>query len=383
MEQKFKIPNLISPPPLARLARIVQLDNGMSALEGRELPQARIGEILNVTNATPDGELLYCVACDGQDNQSNEHRVREGWLPSQAVDELETSEAEALPCEVRLRGSELYKRLTFVYASEDWQDVGDDPCTLELMEGDVLQLSGLEDGWAYGWTLEQPSKTGWFPMSTVQRLEPTLASLGHTIEQPLTPLAAEDDIRLLMSKPFPPPHDFEWEGELPALVAESMERMESEWQNVFARIDADLAAKMEASVAAEASGHENEGGAAPPVGAGTGQSERIGEEDLEGTFVDGVPDDALPLYVCKVAFQPPAASEALLELEPGDLVRVTTLPGAHMLFGFLDGRREHCGWIPRNVVSLLEDPLSQEDTSGTARLTGLTLPRVPNFHGRS
>ena len=349
METRLPIPRAVFPPETPALGRVNERWLAASATRAASLgsgvfPSARAGEIVNVTNALPDGSLVYCVACD------NALPSREGWLPLETVEELSPEEELAIPATARLSGRQLYKRLTLTRAVEDWQDQNDDKSTLRLLSGDLLQLSTVrDDGWAYGWSLERPSRRGWFPVSLAQRLEPSLASLAPPRGDLLTASASEAIVSFLRTAPRPPAQDFWMDSiAIPNMVAESAWEEVAKWEEMFERMDAQQrqVAEMTAQVAQEVL----------TTADGCWRDEVAGDSDIFGLFPDEPPDDSHPLMVCTVAFKVPAAGfESLLPLEVGDLVRVTSLLDSQSswVFGILDDAPVKRGWCPSKSVQPL------------------------------
>jgi len=258
-------------------------------------------------------------------------------------------------------GKQFYKRLTLVRVEEEWQDQENDPSTMRLLPGDRLQLSTVRpDGWAYGWSLEKPSRRGWFPASLItQRLEPSLASLQKEPEF-LSASASEALVSLLKTVPLPPAQS-ETNVAIPALVKESARKLLAEYNEQLEKFDA-----QQAQWAAQVEAPE-ESTVAHCIG---------GSEDISNLFAEQPPDDSHPLMVCKVAFWVGTKNESLLLLEVGDLVRVTSLLNSEMLFGFFDGKSEKRGWFPSKCVRLLE-----EDAGIIADIAAVDtpppLPQVP------
>jgi len=396
MERRLPLPGAISPPEPPALGRISERWLATAATRAASLgsgvfPSARAREIVNVTNALPDGSLVYCVACDGgaaaHDGVGASSRdrggggggalppLREGWLPLEVVEEMSPEEELAIPAALRLSGRQLHERLTLAHVVEEWQDQEDDSFTLRLLPGDLLQLSTVrDDGWAYGWSLEKPSRRGWFPVSLVQRVEPSLASLAPPQDKFLTASASEAMVSFLRTCPCPPAQDL-WKGTvaIPNVVAESAREEVAKWEEMFERMDAQhrqaaetFAQTQETSTSVDGCWHDEE----------------AGDGDVSDLFSDERPDDRHPLMVCKVTFKVPAVgscSECLLTLEIGDLVRVTSFLDSQMLFGFLDGRPEKRGWFPSKAVQPLAVALDAEDTDATDALQQISPPPWPQL----
>merc|ERR1711972_419559 len=156
-------------------------------------------------------------------------------------------------------------------------------------------------------------------------------------EEELSAAATASLLELLKAAPPPPARKWAWEADLPAIVTESAEQAERDYH--------DSMAKMEAVAAAEAE---------------EDHTTTANEDKSEKLFtLESMPDDSYALAVCKIAFVPPrGTSDALLHLEIGNLVRITSLLDAKMCQGFPEGKRDKVGWFPRANVHVIEDPLS-------------------------
>jgi len=349
------IPNALALPRQPPLARSC----AACTLLGQDGPtELRQGEVLNITGCTPDGSLVYAALRDGQGG------LREGWLPADHVLPLEPEDAAAVAAGVRLSTGELLERTALVQVLEDWLDL-DNPATLGLRAGEVLQLSMVTESWAFGRPLESPSRDGWFPLSLVQRIEPSLGSLAKRGQQELSASASDALVRLLKANTPPPPAPRAWEGDLPPAVVESAQHEEREMREHCEYMEARQAAA-EAEARAEAEdlamgGHAGEHGA---------------DAAAELFDIENAPEDSFPLVVCTMKFAPPKA-DVLLQLKVGDLLRVVSPLEGDMYYGFFEKGNLSSGWFPSKHVDLLEDPLRPEADSPEPQPGAPPLPPVP------
>merc|ERR1712008_84257 len=141
-------------------------------------------------------------------------------------------------------------------------------------------------------------------------------------------------------------------------------------------MESDAAAAAAAAVAAASAALEKADTPANRLGNNTDHGETTKMLVLE----DEGPDDSFPLVVCKEEFNPPGGNSAyaLLQILPGDLVRVTSPVDAIMYHGFMDGKRTKrgcVGWFPKKNVQIVEDPLKSAEEE--VHLGPLPMPRVP------
>lgn len=370
MAVKFYIPQAVPLPRPPVIAKF--LEPSSERLGKDELQDLTAGELVHVTGGVPDGSTLYAVAAEPHSDASASKaaRLREGWLKGSCLEPLSPEEA-AIAARLPLR--ELLQRVTLMRAEEDWSGV-DETCLPTLQTGELLQLGAVRDTWAYGWSLEQPSRRGWFPLCLARRLESSVSALvGPEESEELCASSAEAWVELLRNVPQPPPHAFSTVSlqELPPAVAASARQQQQRWEDTFAEINAQEAAMQAAAARALSQGEE----ASPQTTA---------EVDIfpaPGTL----PDDSFPLFVCK---QPFAASKrktastanadkALLPLELGDLVRVVSLLDAEMFCGFHDDKPDHRAWFPRRCVEQLEDPLDGVADAAPLGHLGIGPPPLP------
>jgi len=302
---------------------------------------------------TPDGGQVYAVT------RSEQANVHHGWITHDAVHLLTSSEAAAVPDEVRLSIQEVLKHTTIVSVHEDWQDIYE-PATLALRTGEILQISMFKAGWAFGWPLEYPTQRGWFPLAYVQHIGSQVSALAPHPEHELSSSATAALVELIKEAPKPPPSQWDLEGDLPPIVAESVAHSEREWQERFAQMDSEAAAPQDTV--------DDTSGLAGDIEDTVGQL--FAEEPL--------PDDCYPLMVCTKEFTPPkGTSGALLQVHVGDLIRVTSAMDAAMCYGFLDNRPATRGWFPKKFVRRLEDPLDVSNDSLPAHIGAPPLPQIP------
>mmetsp|Transcript_144502 Transcript_144502/g.448684 ORF Transcript_144502/g.448684 Transcript_144502/m.448684 type:complete len:365 (+) Transcript_144502:37-1131(+) len=318
----------------------------------------RQDEVLSIVSRSPGG-LIYAAA------RRSPNGLREGWVREEHVRPLDRDEAADVTPELHLSLRELLQRSALVCADEDWFDT-DDPATLGLRTGELLHVSTVSEGWAYGWSLESPNRRGWFPLCLVHKAESSPAALAGGGQLELSRSASLAVIRLVKASTPPRPLAWAWEGELPPAVAESAQHEERELREHLEAQEAQALA--EESRAAGAQDPAEGGGAGA-----SGETEALGPLDAEGP-----PEDTLPLAACIAGFAPPAGAEgALLRLEVGDLVRVTSDLDATMCYGFLEKKSTTRGWFPRRRVELLDDPLDPRADGPAVQLGPRPLPVVP------
>lgn len=350
-------------PLLARAADV--------AVCSQAFPGLGSDEVISITGGTPDGAYLFGVV-------RGEQGLRDGWLPSAAVQQLSPEEVAGVPPEARLTEVELLQRTTFVRVTEDWQDKYQ-PATLVAVSGELLQLGSVKDGWGFAWPPECQGQRGWLPLAFVQKVDDLSWAALATKERRLSDASAValvDLLREQQKKRPPPPLPQPWEGEPPTRVTESARRVEREWKEQFDRRRAEEASARAATEAAEAAAEGEEEGEGP---AAMGHPDGLtGEEYAEMLAEQGLPEDDLPLVVCKTPFNPPRGSSHLLELRMGDLVRVTSVMSDEvaMYHGFLERRRSEQGWFPRRTVQLIEDRWDGADSAPTP-IVSPPLPAVP------
>lgn len=354
---QLSIPNSIPLPCFPTLARLAPNGNAQTAV-------LEYGDVLNIINATPDGSSVAYIVC-GQSSGAN--RSHHGWLPREAVQLITPAEVAELPDTVHLTMQEWLRHVTLVIVEDDWQS--DEDNTLGLWRGDVLQVCQFrEDGWAYGWLPEDVARRGWFPSALVSIVDSRINSLKKTQTEELSASASAALVGVLKEGGTPPPLQWSWEGELPPIVAESAEQLECEFRDNAAQMDADAAAAAAAAAAQEI--------------ADTPTNGLVNKTDHKETtkmlvLEDEGPDESFPLVVCKEEFTPPGnRGNTLLQILPGDLMRVTSPLDVLMYHGFMEGRRTTRGWFPKKNVQIVEDPLiSAEDEE--VQLGPLPMPKVP------
>ena len=334
---------------------------------GPQVPESLQQEdVLNVLSGNLDGSMLYVVAWLGQDRGS----VYEGWIHGTAARMLSEAEGIRVPKELRLPINEVMKRSTFVEVREHWSHMH--PATLALRMEEVVQVSLVQKGWAFGWSLKSSRRMGWFPLNKSEFIASSLLRIGKEEDEPLVPAAVDSLIDLIAAAEQPLPRQWHWEGELPAMVAESHQHELRAWRE---RCAEEEAAKQELN--ADLDGEED---------AGQGQSDKfdafIRHEDLS--------DVECPLLICTDSFAPPKRLEAsesaiFLALQLGDLVRVTSLMKSDMqwYYGQLNGQEAVKGWFPKRSVQLAPCQISAR-TEGLLEqaFSGMTvtLPKIPTEH---
>jgi len=364
MAVNYCIPQAVPLPRPPIFARCVEPSS--DSLGRDALRDLTAGEVLHITGGIPDGTVVYAVATDNQKGHGA-LPSREGWIEGSSIEVLPPQEASAV---ARIHLREMLKRVTLVRAEEDWYGQ-DDGCLPSLQAGELLQLGAVRDLWAYGWSLEQPSRRGWFPISLARRLDPSISSLISTEESEELPISSVEALaELLRSVPQPPRLSTTYPPDLPPAVAASAMEKQQRWEEQFAEIDAqEAAAKRSASRAMQ----EAEA------------AQRSAEELDIFAAPDSLPDDVFPLYVCKTPFAPfqgrgrvaSGANNALLTLEVGDVVRVVSLRDIDMYCGFHEDKSTTRGWFPRRCVELLEDPLAADADAAPVGSLGVGPPPLP------
>merc|ERR1712194_282526 len=100
--------------------------------------------------------------------------------------------------------------------------------------------------------------------------------------------------------------------------------------------------------------------------------------DSNRILVEAPPEELYPLVVCKTEFAVPGAVNGeLMQLRVGDLVRVTSILETAMYHGFLENKTTTRGWLPKNCVQLVEDPLDTTLENQPSLLGPPPLPVVP------
>lgn len=360
MATRWFVPSLVPLPGVPALATV---HDPCTDLGSDVVPDLTPGEIVNILAGAPgeDGDdLVYVVACGNG-------VLREGWLRRSAVRVLSAQETAEAPEAARVRLQEMLRRTCLARVYEEWRDP-EQPNSLALRHGRLLQVVSLRDGWGFGWHLSTPSSRGWFPMGCVRSVERTAAPLAEELEPLELPLGAAESLRrLLQGAPPPPPRRWQWEGEMPQVVAESAQRAQREWQDSREQVEA--AARM---------AQEEELGGAQADSATQDPGEGVPEE--VSVLPEELPDYRYPLAICKAAFTPPPGTPpgALLEMKVGDLVRVLDGLEGEMYFGSIEARSDRRGWFPRRNVLVVEDP-NDESTSVPVHIGPPQLPQVPEF----
>lgn len=332
------------------------------------IPGLKQGDVLNITNGTPDGRLVYGVARTGSNDS-----LREGWLKADAVRILGAAERENVPSDAILPFNDVLEHTTLVCADEDWADLDEDS-TLWIRSGDIIQVGMVKDAWVYGWLLDTPSRPGWFPAAFAHTVPTSMEMLAKVEEEELPDNSVEHLADLIKSMPPPSGMDWTWEGELPAIVADSARELEEEWHEKAQIAAEEAMAQTElanAEVQAQSQHH--------PAGAAEFASDAIHRGgDSNRILVEAPPEELYPLVVCKTEFAVPGAVNGeLLQLRVGDLVRVTSILETAMYHGFLENKTTTRGWFPKNCVQLVEDPLDTTLENQPSLLGPPPLPVVP------
>ena len=323
-------------------------------VEGQRVPKSlQHGDVLNVLSGNLDGSMHYVVAWLGQGRGS----VYEGWIHGSAARMLSKAERRRVPKELRLPINEVMKRSTFVEVTQNWSNMHPDALALRMEE--IVQVSLVQEGWAFGWSLTSPRRKGWFPINKSELIASSLLRIGKDEDAPLVPAAIDSLIGLIAAAEQPPPRQWHWEGELPAMVADSHQHELRAWKE-----------KCEEE---EAVKHKQD--------AGRNKSDKC------DTFIchEDPTEHKCPSVICKAPFAPPkevtaSDSEIFLSLQLGDLVRVTSLmkPEMQWYFGQLESQEAVKGWFPKRSVQLAPCQISASQPLEQA-LSGMTipLPKIP------
>eukprot|EP00931_Biecheleriopsis_adriatica_P075247 TRINITY_DN49164_c0_g1_i1.p1 TRINITY_DN49164_c0_g1~~TRINITY_DN49164_c0_g1_i1.p1 ORF type:complete len:393 (+),score=78.11 TRINITY_DN49164_c0_g1_i1:40-1218(+) len=339
------------------------------------------GEVLNVVSGSQDGSMLYFVAWDCRRDEVA-RMPREGWIPGRAVRLLEGDEKAAVPAGTRLPIREVLKRSTFLQVNQDWSDIH--PASMAIMQGEVIQIVTATDGWAFGWPLKAKNaettvcgRRGWFPLYAAEPVESSMLSVSQAEELSLSIAAVADLVPCLKGLPRPPLRKWSWEGELPAIVAESSSRMQLAWREKFAEEEAENEAamvKMEAIARGEVVDLETSAGAA-----------RAAQPGVPLLTPDDPPEESCKLVVCIRPFTAHKGSalagmQEMLPLKTGDLVRVVSLMESNMQWwcGYLEGQGAARGWFPRRCVKLFDGySRSQQGVAPLQQLLQGAVPPLP------
>jgi len=345
-------------PTLARCASLCP------ELGERAPPGLKPGDLLHILGGgSPDGSLLFAVVASTSIGGSGVPAC-EGWVKGDQIQVLSSEDIAQLQEVPRLSTREVLRRTTLARAAEDWQDPEDEPSCLALRSGEMLQLLTVRGNWAFAWPLDAPSRRGWVPLAFVQIVESSVGTLLQREPQEISPSASAALLALVQQAAAvstPPRRPPAWIGELPAVVAESAKQEEHAFRELLAESDA--------AAAAAAAAASQDAGLTDKLGEGDGDIELLDGEDL--------PEECYPLVVCTASFVPSRnPGEALLQLEAGDLVRVTSPLDAAMYHGFRRGDARQRGWFPQRSVKLLEDPLSEEADNLPVQIGLPPLPQV-------
>ena len=75
-----------------------------------------------------------------------------------------------------------------------------------------------------------PRRKGWFPINKSELIASSLLRIGKDEDKPLVPAAINSLIDLIAAAEQPPPRQWHWEGELPAMVADSHQNELRPWK---------------------------------------------------------------------------------------------------------------------------------------------------------
>lgn len=288
-------------------------------LHGREVPP------LSITNISQDGQMFFVAArVDGM--------LRDGWVRASTVRLLSTQEAAALPADRHLSIQEMLVFTQIVRVTQDWPSEAEAPAySLRLIPGELVQVKSVSGNVAFGWPIASPGRRGFFPMAYVEPVERgRVSALARLVpEEPLVSWRPE--------KKAPPASFWRPPSDMPQIVVESDRLLQRDLMTGFDKLKQERAAGMHGS------GEQEDG------------------DDIH-KYVQLDPE-FLPLFVCRERFRPPeCAKVAMLELQVGDLVRVSSpLEQNQLYFGMIDHRLEHRrGWFPARNVKLVDHPLHPE-----------------------
>lgn len=338
----------------------------------------QVGDVINVINALPSNEQLYGVVC--MPSGENHTQIRSGWLPTNIVRRLSNEEIRKLRPEVVLSMLDVVRRAALVRVDLGVDEEWFEPECLPLHNGDVLQLSAAEDDWGFGRPLRCLDQAGWFPLTKVTPTNPLEPVSTDPAPVPDEAHAPTPDA-LCSLKDFltsqPPPGEFDWDHEipLPPLVDESVRHFEAEWNSMgfgFAQPLPDV-------ISFEVPGED-----VPRVAAG-GDDFQGGdfEQDLDvASCINKTTElEMLPLVVVTEAFKPSPEIPEMLELNVGDLVRVSTPLHIMMYHGTLEptvnkanSKEWKKGWFPKKFVEVVERPPGTMAKQIPAEMTVLETP---------
>jgi len=345
---ELKIQDYVSLPALPELAVVLEGDGDTGFVKD---------EVINILSGNLDGSMFYAVAWD---LTKAKEVLREGWISGSAVNILADEEQAAISSCLRLPMPEVLQRSSFVEVAEDWRDPS--PNSLSINQGEVLQVSFVQDGWAYGWPVKVQYRSGWFRLCDVRYLETSMLTIGRDEVTSLSLEAYDNLVDLLQSAEFPNKREVPWEDQMPDVVVASEKSELRDWRKIF---EAEKARN-------EVEEHPEH--APAPV------NEPKQSEERRLLFPDEPSEESCSLLVCKEAFQPPKSvlqsgvdCSGLLPLDVGDLVRVVSLmlPGQAWYCGYLEGH-ETRGWFPARNVKPLDEQLGKRPL-----LSGETPPGLP------
>lgn len=370
MDSKLYVPEAVPLPRPAIPAKLLA-----PPADGHSFTQLTTGQVVHITSRAPDDTKLYVVAA--LQSTGAETSWEEGWLEGSTLQPL--TPQEQVEQKARLPLAELLKRSTIFRAKGDWEpwegEVEDpDVCVPSLIAGELVQLEAVRGARAYGWAMKQPNRRGWIPLNCIERVESTASQLASTYKEEgeeLDDIAAASVLELVQNAPRPPLDSASaCPPSLPPVVAASMREEAIAWAEKCERLEAQVAQEAEAQRAAEACNAQRP------------------DTEVNELFLSQprMPDDSFPLFVCRSAFAPPqkqgaakSGGGALLTIEVGDLLRVTSLLEAPMYCGFNEDKPDVRGWFPKRCVEMLEDPLDGEaDLVPVAAEAGPPpLPEIP------
>ena len=108
---------------------------------------------------------------------------------------LSKAERRRVPKELRLPINEVMKRSTFVEVTQNWSNMH--PDALALRTEEIVQVSLVQEGWAFGWSLTSPRRKGWFPINKSEFIASSLLRIGKDEDAPLAPAAIDSLIDLI------------------------------------------------------------------------------------------------------------------------------------------------------------------------------------------
>mmetsp|Transcript_72315 Transcript_72315/g.150874 ORF Transcript_72315/g.150874 Transcript_72315/m.150874 type:complete len:337 (+) Transcript_72315:91-1101(+) len=300
-------PEAVAMPQEDDLREWLELETQLGKLRNLKNAQTSVGwrdgEYVHLLRGFWNKKHAYCVSCDTLG--------LEGWLPGGYVDFASSEEMFAPTLE------EVMKRCTWVRALEERATT--DMTELVLTADNLVRLLTVKQGWGWGWKVSDPERIrGWFPLSQVEVVYPSLEELVVEMNKGWGEARPEEE-------------DFDDIDRVPSEQGETVPQ-EPQFDQPFG--DEYAAGGMEQDYAFNS---------VPPT--------RAAPENLFETHTT-LREDQYPLFTCKKALE--KKNPAMLEIEVGDLIRVTSPLDASHFYGFRVGNPQVKGWFPNTLVERIE-----------------------------